>query len=65
MINSHTNDEYLDDPKYWRDRAEEIRILAEDMRDSESKKEMLRIAMHYERLAVLALERLGPGNSIA
>jgi hypothetical protein len=41
----------LIDPKDWRDRAEELRLLAQDMKDAESKTTMLRIAQDYDRLA--------------
>ena len=41
----------LNDLRHWRDRAEEARLLAEDMHDPESKAAMQRIAMDYERLA--------------
>jgi hypothetical protein len=44
-------------PKHWRDRAEEARVLAEDMRDTVSKEMMLRLAAEYDRLAKRAQER--------
>ena len=44
-------------PKHWRDRAEEARVLAEDMTDTVSKEMMLRIATDYDRLAKRAQER--------
>jgi hypothetical protein len=44
-------------PKHWRDRAEEARILAEDMGDTVSKEMMLQIATGYDRLAKRAQER--------
>ena len=55
----------LNDPKFWRDKAKEIRLLAADMQDEESKQTMLRIAVDFERLALLALERLERGGQIA
>jgi hypothetical protein len=48
---------YLDDPQHWRDRADEIRLLAEDMKDKQSIETMLRIALDYDHLAKRAEER--------
>jgi hypothetical protein len=47
----------LDNARYWRERAEEVRVQAELMRDSEAKGHMLGIASSYELLAVRAEER--------
>ena len=47
----------VDDPKHWRKRAEEIRSLADEMRDEISKQMMLQIAADCERLAKRAEER--------
>jgi hypothetical protein len=41
----------LNDPEHWRARAEEARILAKEMKDSEIKDAMLRIGDNYEHLA--------------
>jgi hypothetical protein len=46
----------LDDPQYWRDRAEEARVNASRMKDPETRQMMLRIAEGHERQAAL-LER--------
>ena len=35
---------FINDPEHWRGRAEEMRRLAEDMRDAATKEMMLRIA---------------------
>ena len=48
----------LNDPKHWRDRAEEARIHAEQMRDPEACRMMLETAAGYERLAKKAEQRL-------
>lgn len=47
----------IDDPKHWRDRAEEARTHAEDMRDPGAREVMLRIAHDYEYLAERADQR--------
>jgi hypothetical protein len=41
----------FEDPKHWRQRAEEARVLADQMGDSASREMMLRIMKDYERLA--------------
>jgi hypothetical protein len=46
-----TSEFLLNDPEHWRTRAEEARILAKEMNDSESRDAMLRIAEDYEHLA--------------
>jgi hypothetical protein len=45
------------DARMWRMRAAEIRALAEDMRETEPKAIMLRIADDYDRLAEWAEKR--------
>jgi hypothetical protein len=41
----------IDDPKHWRDRADEARIKAELMLDEQAVETMLRVAEQYDRLA--------------
>jgi hypothetical protein len=41
----------LDDPKHWRERAQEARALAKQMADVESRSQMLVIAENCETLA--------------
>jgi hypothetical protein len=42
---------YINDPKPWRDRAAEMRALAEMMADVETRTIMLRLADDYDKLA--------------
>jgi 3-methyladenine DNA glycosylase/8-oxoguanine DNA glycosylase len=54
----------LTNPQYWRDRAEEIKAIADRLANQEAKRTMLDIAICYEQLAQRAEERLsasGPG----
>ena len=41
----------INDPKHWRERAEEARTVADQTNDEGSKRPMLRIAKDYEELA--------------
>jgi len=53
----------INDPQHWRFRAEEIRTLAEDMKDLVAREMMHRIAGDYDKLAKRAEERLRSENS--
>ena len=48
---------HFSDPEHWRKRAEESRVLAEQMNDETAKKIMLGIADDYEKLATRATKR--------
>jgi bacterioferritin (cytochrome b1) len=48
----------LADPQYWRDRAEEARTRAEQIKDPDNKHIMLRIAEGHERQAALLEKQL-------
>ena len=48
----------INDPQYWRRRAEEARTLAEELTDPDAKRKMLKIAKDYETLARRPEQRL-------
>jgi hypothetical protein len=54
----------IDLPEHWRARAEESRVLAEQLSDPETRRMMLGIAQSYERLAERAAERLKHENRL-
>jgi hypothetical protein len=48
----------INDFKHWRERAEELRVVAESVNDSDARASLLRIADEYDKLALRAQERL-------
>lgn len=48
---------YINDPEHWRNRAEEMRALAAEMNEQETKTIMLRLATDYDKLAERAAQR--------
>ena len=48
----------LQNPEFWRYRAEEVRTLADEMKHAETKKIMARIAEDYERVANIVEQHL-------
>jgi hypothetical protein len=49
---------YVDNPERWRDRAEEARVLAERVRDEDTKRMLLAVAAGYQRMAQRAEARI-------
>jgi hypothetical protein len=47
----------INDPAYWRSRAEEARTIAEQMTDSDAVSTMLKVAEQYQELAQKAERR--------
>lgn len=48
------------DSKHWRDRAAEMRVLGEEMKEVETKKVMCQLADDYDLMADRAEERAKP-----
>ena len=48
---------FINDPEHWLQRAEQMRILADEVPDEQAKETMLRIANDYGRLAERAEQR--------
>ena len=53
---------HLDDPDYWRDRAAQVRALADDVNNQKARDVILQIAAEYEILADRAQERARRGR---
>lgn len=49
----------INDPRHWTERAEEMRVLAEDMANPEPKAMLLRNADEYDEMAKRAALRVG------
>ena len=47
----------INDPSHWRQRAEQMRKLAGEAKDAETKRIMMKVAADYERLAIRAEQR--------
>lgn len=63
MFDLHTRSfPHANDPGHWRQRAEQLRHLAEDIEDAKAKAIMLRIADDYDNLAERALLRTKGGG---
>ena len=56
----------LNDAKHWRDRAAEMRVLSDEMKDFEARTLMLKLANDYDKLGDRAEDRAArdiPGPS--
>ena len=54
----------VNDAKHWRDRAAEMRVLADTMKDDETWRIMNRLADDYDFLADRAQERAGHDTNV-
>jgi hypothetical protein len=48
----------INTPEHWRKRAEEMRLLADQMKDEDSKQAVLRIAAEHDHLSPRAEQRV-------
>jgi hypothetical protein len=48
---------FIDDPKHWHDRAAEMRVLSDEMKEAEARRMMLKLADDYDKLGDRAAER--------
>jgi hypothetical protein len=49
--------------EYWRDKADEVRAIANCMKDEETKRKMAKLASDYDRLAKHAEKQKDPERS--
>jgi hypothetical protein len=54
---------HLNDPGYWRERAEELRALAEHLKGADAKAMISGCAQDYDLLAERAQERVRTGKN--
>lgn len=54
---------HFNDPPYWRDRAEELRVIAEGLKEPNARDMILACARDYDLLAERAQERLRTGQA--
>jgi hypothetical protein len=47
----------INDAKHWRDRAAEMRVLSDEMKDAETQSTMIKLANDYDKLADRAEDR--------
>lgn len=53
-----TGHSYLDDPEHWRDRAAQVRALADQIGNEKAQAALFQIAAEYMHLAERAEERM-------
>ena len=54
---------HFNDPPYWRERAAELRALAENLTDPDAMEMILKCARDYDHLAERAEQRLKSGQT--
>jgi hypothetical protein len=52
-----------DDPKHWRQLAQDARAAADQVSDPEAKKTLLEIADGYEQLALITEKKIAPKSN--
>ena len=55
----------VNDPAHWAERARQMRELAWQTADETAKRDMLRVAADYDKLADRAARRSGSGHAVA